>query len=71
MARGPKRETFISRSRGVAPSLKAAYHNVTGAGKSHVIREFFALSATDEQALTEALTRRIWARVGARASGRL
>jgi hypothetical protein len=59
MAKRARRETFISRSRGVAPSLKAAYHNETGAGKSRVIREFFGLSATDLVALTEALDRRI------------
>ena len=39
---------MIQRSRRVSPELKATYHHVTGAGKSHVRRPFFDLNAEDE-----------------------
>ena len=42
-------KTFIQRARDVAPSEKAAFHQITGAGKSRVKREFFGLSARDEE----------------------
>lgn len=42
--------TFIQRSRAVAGADKALFHNVTGAGKAHVIRKFFGL-APDEKTL--------------------
>jgi hypothetical protein len=41
------RVTFIQRSRGVSSEEKAMYHNVTGAGTSHVRRVFFDLSPED------------------------
>jgi hypothetical protein len=41
--------TFIQRSRAVGAADKAAYHNLTGAGRSRVKREFFALSEDDEE----------------------
>ena len=51
--------SLIQRSRAVRPSEKALFHNVTGAGKSRVKREFFDLDASDQQALTEELKRRM------------
>jgi hypothetical protein len=43
--------TFIQRSRNLRPSEKAAFHQVLGAGKSHVKRPFFELNANDEAAI--------------------
>lgn len=40
--------TFIQRSRTESSEQKAIYHQVTGAGRSGVLREFFGL--TDEEA---------------------
>jgi alpha-D-ribose 1-methylphosphonate 5-triphosphate synthase subunit PhnL len=48
-----KRPTLIQASRNVAPSEKAAFHQVTGAGKSHVLRKFFGLSASDEAVIID------------------
>lgn len=45
--------TFIQRSRAVPASDKALYHNVEGAGKRRVIREFFALGPDDEDAILD------------------
>lgn len=39
--------TFIQRSREKSPEEKALYHQVAGAGKSRVKREFFDLSDSD------------------------
>jgi hypothetical protein len=57
MAKRPKRSgpTFIQRSRSVASEQKAIYHNVLGAGRSGVIREFFGVSAADETRLGTSL----------------
>ena len=46
--RGP---TLIQRSRRVPPSEKAAFHQVVGAGRSRVKREFFGVSPQDEEAI--------------------
>ncbi len=51
--------TLIQRSRDVRPGEKALFHNVSGAGKSRVKREFFDLDETDVQAMTEELARRV------------
>jgi hypothetical protein len=40
--------TFIQRSRSVSGADKAFWHNIAGAGRARVIREFFALSDADE-----------------------
>jgi hypothetical protein len=65
MAKRPKRSgpTFIQRSRAVASEQKAIYHNVTGAGRSGVIRQFFGVSAADETTLGNSLERLIRMRV--------
>lgn len=44
---------MIQRSRSVSPSEKAAFHQVVGAGRSHVRREFFGLTADDEAVIVE------------------
>ena len=46
--KGPTRSQA---SRQVRPSEKATWHQITGAGKSHVKREFFGLSESDVDAL--------------------
>lgn len=53
MARG----TFIQRSRRKSPAEKAAYHEVTGAGRSRVKRPFFNLTAEDEKAIVDRIDR--------------
>lgn len=52
--RGPH-QTLIQRSRRVPPSEKAAYHQIAGAGRSHVKRQFFGLSPSDETAIVDAV----------------
>jgi uncharacterized protein HemX len=49
------RGTFIQRSRSVSPEQKALYHQVLGAGKSRVKREFFDISQADLMALAARL----------------
>jgi len=60
-----RRLTMVQRSRKVPPEKKAVYHNVTGAGKSHVIREFFALNDRDVQQIVTLLERRLSQRLSA------
>ncbi len=54
-----KGRTLIARSRDVRPAEKALFHNVSGAGKARTKREFFDLDASDVQAMTEELGRRV------------
>lgn len=49
--RGSK--TFIQRSRALSPAEKAAFHQIDGAGKSHVKRPFFELDSADENAIVD------------------
>lgn len=49
------RGTFIQRSRAVSPEQKALYHQVLGAGKSRVKREFFGVSDADLAAIKSRL----------------
>lgn len=51
MAKRAKGPTLIQQSRRVPAELKALYHNVLGAGKSRVKREFVGLSDDDEKAI--------------------
>lgn len=53
--RAKRPRTFIQRSREVSPEEKAIFHNVTGAGRSHVKRPFMDLNADDEDVLTKAV----------------
>lgn len=55
--------SFIARSRQTSSEEKAMFHNVTGAGKSGVIREFFNLHETDQEALRDDLERLIATRL--------
>jgi hypothetical protein len=57
MAKGV-RKTLIQRSREKSPSEKAG-HAVYGAGKSLVVRDFFGLSAREEQDIERELGARI------------
>lgn len=45
--RKPAGPTFIQRSRAVSAEQKAIWHNVTGAGKSHTLRQFLGLNDDD------------------------
>jgi hypothetical protein len=47
------KKTPNQRSRDKRPSEKAMFHQITGAGKSHIKREFFGLSDADEQAIEQ------------------
>lgn len=47
--------TFIQRSRGESSEQKAMWHNVTGAGRSGVIRTFFDLSREEQEACRDLL----------------
>lgn len=47
--------TPIQRSRAKGAAQKALFHEVTGAGKSNVKRQFFGLSDADEQWLEQEL----------------
>jgi hypothetical protein len=49
--------TFRQKSLAVPPEEKAIFHEVTGAGKSHVLRRFFELSEADCTAITEQVDR--------------
>jgi hypothetical protein len=53
----PKRSgpTLIQRSRAVSAEEKALYHNVTGAGRAAVRREFMGLNDEDQDVLTQAV----------------
>jgi hypothetical protein len=51
--------TLIQRSRDVSPQQKAIFHNVAGAGRSRVKREFFDLARSDEQAIVQMLETRL------------
>jgi hypothetical protein len=47
--------SFIQRSREVSSEQKAMWHNVTGAGRSRVIREFFGLTDEEQKQVRDAL----------------
>lgn len=51
--------SILRSSRAASPAEKAAYHTITGAGRSHVRRDFFGLSASDEVAIVERLDQQI------------
>jgi hypothetical protein len=60
--------TFIQRSRSLPSEQKAIYHNVTGAGRSQVIRKFMGLTDQNKADLREAMERVIAERI-AKAGG--
>lgn len=45
--------TFIQRSRQKSSAEKATYHELEGAGRSRVRREFFGVNAEDEAAIVK------------------
>lgn len=47
--------TFIQRSREKGAGEKATYHNITGAGKSRVVRRFLGLTDQDAQSVKQKL----------------
>lgn len=51
-SRGP---TLIQQSRRVSAEQKAIWHQIQGAGKSHVKREFVGLTDEDERAIENRL----------------
>jgi hypothetical protein len=55
--------TFIQRSRAVSAEQKAIYHNVTGAGRRGVKREFFQLGTEDGEAIKAATEKLMQARI--------
>ena len=59
MRRSVRGGTLIQRSRAVSPQQKAIFHNVAGAGRSRVKREFFDLARSDEQAIVAMLETRM------------
>jgi phage gpG-like protein len=59
-----KSGTLIQRSRRVSAAEKAAYHELTGAGKSRVKRPFFGLDEKDEAAIMARIDQGIQAALG-------
>ncbi len=55
MAKRGTGPTFIQRSREKAPSEKATYHQLTGAGRSHVKRKFLGLTSDEEKDIQQRL----------------
>ena len=51
-----RRTTLIQASRRVSSAQKAQWHELEGAGKRGVTREFFGLNATDEQAIEQRIS---------------
>ena len=51
------KQTLIQQSRRKSPAEKAAYHELTGAGRSKVKRPFFGLDRQDEDAILERVER--------------
>ena len=58
--RGP---TLIQSSRSLSAEEKAIYHNVMGAGRSRVKREFFELGTDDQQAVKDGVEKLLKARI--------
>jgi hypothetical protein len=55
--------TFIHQSRTVPSEQKAIYHNVTGAGRSRVIRQFLGLTDQNQIDLRDGLEKLIAQRI--------
>ena len=55
--------TFIARSRAVSAEQKAMYHNVLGAGRRGVLRKFFDLNVSDQNALRDGLEKLVGQRI--------
>ena len=55
---------LVQQSRRVSPAEKAAYHAVVGAGRSRVIRDFFALNTQDETDITAVIDKALDTAIG-------
>lgn len=55
MAKKARKPTFIQASREISAEEKAWFHNVSGAGKGQVIREFFGLNDGEVSDIEDAL----------------
>jgi len=51
--------TMIQRSRQKSSEEKALYHNVTGAGRSRVMRQFLGLTPAEEKAIEQRVEKHI------------
>jgi hypothetical protein len=51
-----RRQTLIQQSRGISSQQKAQWHEIDGAGRSHVKRPFFGLNAKDEDAVVDRIS---------------
>ena len=58
--------TMIQRSRQKSSEEKALYHNVTGAGRSRVIRQFMGLTTQEEKDIETRVERHITQQLRAR-----
>lgn len=58
-----KGPTLIQQSRRVPAEQKAIYHQVTGAGKSHVRREFVGLTDEDARKIADTVDRALQKRL--------
>lgn len=56
---GRRSSSLIQRSRALSPQQKAMFHNVAGAGRSRVKREFFDVSDQDATDLVAFLETRL------------
>jgi len=56
VAKKKSRGTLIQQSRRVSSAQKAQYHEIDGAGRSHVKRPFFALNDADDAAIYKRLS---------------
>jgi phage gpG-like protein len=43
----------------VSPSEKAAFHQIEGAGRGRVVRKFFGLNGTDEDAIVDRIDKHL------------
>ena len=55
--------TFIQRSRNESSEQKAMFHDVMGAGRSHVRRHFFGLNDAEAERCKDLLARELGKRV--------
>lgn len=55
--------TFIQRSRNESSEQKAIWHQVTGAGKSHVLREFLGVTEAEQDSTRQKLEQVLDARL--------
>lgn len=59
-----RKETLIRNSRALSPMEKAVFHQIDGAGRSKVKRQFFELNQADVDYIADTLDKRLRARLG-------